>query len=51
MVEELEARIIILQAENAALLRENARLHEELRQAREDADAAEARGFAESHNQ
>lgn len=50
MIEELEARIVVLQAENAALLRENARLVEELRQAREDADAYEARAFAQAHN-
>lgn len=49
MVEELEARIIVLEAENAALQRENARLHAMLQQAREDADAALAQAY--SNNQ
>ena len=46
MVEELEARIIVLEAENAALRRENAKLHEMLQQAREDADNALAQVYS-----
>lgn len=49
MVEELEARIIVLEAENAALHREIAKLHLMLQQAREDADNALAQAYA--HNQ
>lgn len=51
MSEELEARVALLEAEKTVLLREIARLSEELQQAREDVNAAEARGYllSQSH--
>lgn len=45
MADELEARFEALQAENEVLRKQIDRLSEELRQAREDADAAESRGY------
>lgn len=45
MADELEARVALLEAEKTVLLREIARLSEELQQAREDVRAAESRGF------
>lgn len=45
MADDLEIRVAELQLQNEALRKEIDRLSEELRQAREDADAAESRGF------